>query len=122
MNTEKYILLVEDEPINSHLAKIQLESKNYKVKEVATGEAAIELVLNLKASFDLILMDIDLGPGMDGTQTAEKILSKINIPILFYSSHTEPEIIEKTEKITSYGICGKKFRNHNLRRFYQNGS
>jgi len=52
-------------------------------------------------------MDIDLGPGIDGTQAAERILEHKDIPVVFLSSHTEPEVVEKTEKITSYGYVVK---------------
>ena len=52
-------------------------------------------------------MDIDLGKGIDGTQAAETIQKDFDIPIVFLSSHMEPEIVEKTEKITSYGYVVK---------------
>jgi DNA-binding NarL/FixJ family response regulator len=67
----------------------------------------IEAVVHGKTRIDLILMDINLGPGMDGTQAAEKILEHTDIPIVFLSSHTEPSVVEKTEKITSYGYIVK---------------
>ena len=44
---------------------------------------------------------------MDGTQAAREILKEKDIPVVFLSSHTEPEIVEKTEKITSYGYVVK---------------
>ena len=47
-------------------------------------------------------MDVDLGAGMDGSQTAREILKRYDIPIVFLSSHIEKDIVEKTEKITSY--------------------
>ena len=56
---------------------------------------------------DLILMDIDLGKGMDGTEAAQIILHNREIPIVFLSNHTEKEIVNKTEKITSYGYVVK---------------
>jgi len=46
-------------------------------------------------------MDIDLGPGWDGTETAERILAFRDPPVLFLFSHTDPGIVEKTERITS---------------------
>jgi len=52
-------------------------------------------------------MDIDLGNGMDGTEAAGVILSDRDIPIVFLSNHTEPEIVEKTEQITCYGYISK---------------
>ena len=70
------------------------------------GEKAVEIVAS-NLGIDLVLMDIDLGKGMDGTQAAEKILSGNDLPIVFLSSHTESEIVAKTEKITSYGYVVK---------------
>jgi PAS domain S-box-containing protein len=58
-------------------------------------------------SVDLILMDIDLGSDVDGTQVAQQILDYKDIPVVFLSSHTESEVVEKTEKITSYGYVVK---------------
>lgn len=101
------ILLVEDEFILAFVEKKELEKRGYVVHHVGTGEQAINFIQNNSVSIDLILMDIDLGPGLDGTKTAEKILSLKDIPIVFLSSHTEPEIVEKTEKITSYGYVVK---------------
>ena len=107
MNNEntKTILLVEDEAITAMFEKKQLKNKGYIVHHVLNGEDAIESYANEK--YDLILMDIDLGSGIDGTQAAEKILREKDIPIVFLSSHTEPEMVEKTEKITSYGYVVK---------------
>ncbi|NCQ11700.1 MAG: PAS domain S-box protein, partial [Bacteroidetes bacterium] len=101
------ILLVEDEFILAFVEKKELEKRGYVVHHVGTGEQAINFIQNNSVSIHLILMDIDLGPGLDGTKTAEKILRLKDIPIVFLSSHTEPEIVEKTEKITSYGYVVK---------------
>ena len=58
-------------------------------------------------AIDLILMDINLGKGMDGTEAAAIILRQRDLPVVFLSSHMEPEIVAKTEKITSYGYVVK---------------
>jgi len=50
---------------------------------------------------DLVLMDIDLGKGINGIQTAEKILQIKELPIIFLSSHIEDEIIKKTERVST---------------------
>jgi len=100
------ILLVEDEAILALGEKKQLEKYGYAVKTVTSGQAAVEAV-KAGADIDLILMDINLGQGIDGTEAAELILQDHDIPIVFVSSHTEPEIVEKTEKITSYGYVVK---------------
>ncbi|MCG8540919.1 MAG: response regulator, partial [Clostridia bacterium] len=79
----------------------------YIVHHVFTGEEALRAITDDSLQIDLILMDIDLGSGIDGTEAAEKILAHQDIPIVFLSSHTEPEVVEKTEKITSYGYVVK---------------
>jgi PAS domain S-box-containing protein len=110
MNTipPKTILLVEDEMIIAMAEKRKLEQEGYQVLVVASGEEAITLVSSRTGPIDLILMDIDLGKGMDGTQAARLILRDRAIPILFLSSHIEEQIVEKTEAISSYGYVVKE--------------
>ena len=103
---QKNILLVEDDALIALGQKSQLENYGYHVELVNSGEKAVEKMRENPA-VDLILMDINLGKGMDGTQAAGIILKDHEIPIVFLSSHTEPEIVEKTEKITSYGYVVK---------------
>jgi len=86
--------------------KVPLEKFGYRVITANSAETAVA-IFAAHAEIDLVLMDIDLGSGMDGTQAAEIILKSRDIPIVFLSSHTEPEIVEKTEKITSYGYVVK---------------
>jgi len=102
----QHILLVEDQALIAFTEKAVLEKYGYKVSIVETGETAVETIEN-DLDIDLVLMDIDLGPGIDGTEAARQILEFRDLPIVFLSSHTEPEIVEKTEKITSYGYVVK---------------
>lgn len=108
---KKSILLVEDEAIIALMEKNQLEGAGYGVVHANSGEAAIEAVGTVEAEprscFDIVLMDIDLGRGMSGTEAARRILSTHDIPVLFLSSHTEPEIVRSTELITNYGYVVK---------------
>ncbi|MBP8083947.1 MAG: PAS domain S-box protein [Spirochaetes bacterium] len=109
MKTEDKVslLLVEDEVLIAMSEQIELEKCGYNVHHVLSGEKAIDAVLENILTIDLILIDIDLGSGIDGTQAAEQILNIKDIPIVFLSSHTEPEIVEKTERLTSYGYVVK---------------
>jgi PAS domain S-box-containing protein len=102
----KTILLVEDEAVIALAEKKNLERMGYSVHTVNSGEAAVDAVQMLP-NIDLILMDIDLGAGIDGTQAAEQILKDHDLPIVFVSSHSESEVVEKTEAITSYGYIVK---------------
>ncbi len=103
---EKTILLVEDEPIIALDEKAALEKFGYRVIWASDGEKAITSFAG-NPDIDLVLMDINLGKGIDGTEAARLILAEHDVPIVFLSSHIEPEIVEKTERITSYGYVVK---------------
>ncbi len=105
-SSKKTILLVEDEAIQALTGKMALEKYGYTVVCANSGEKAVEAV-RTEPGIQLILMDIDLGKGMDGTEAAALILQDHDLPIVFLSSHTEQEIVDKTEKITSYGYVVK---------------
>ncbi len=100
-------MIVENEAIIALNEKDMLEVAGYNVKIVYSGEKAVEF-MQKDNSIDLILMDIDLGEGMDGTDAAEEILKQHDLPVIFISSHTEKQIVKKTEKITSYGYISKE--------------
>lgn len=104
----KKILLVEDEEITALIISNSLRKFHYEVYHACNGEQALRFLT--QQQIDLILMDIDLG-NEDGTKLAKNILKSYNIPILFHSSHTEPEIVKKTEDITSYGYVVKNTGN-----------
>jgi PAS domain S-box-containing protein len=106
----KTILLVDDEAVIAMSEAKRLEKNGYTVLTAFSGASAIEKAAS-HSFIDLILMDIDLGSGMDGTQCAEMILKTTDIPVLFLSNHTEPEIVDRTEKITSYGYVVKNSGN-----------
>jgi len=101
------ILLVEDEPVAARLSSEHLKKSGYNVLHAYSGQEAVSQAVKNHGRIDLILMDIELGDGMDGAAAARKILDENHIPILFYTSHTENEIICRTEDIPSYGYILK---------------
>ncbi|MFP4364713.1 MAG: PAS domain S-box protein [Spirochaetia bacterium] len=100
------ILLVEDEALISLSEAQMLENNGYSVKTVFTGEESIAAVKDDK-EIDLILMDIDLGKGIDGTEAAKSILEIRSLPIIFLTSHSEKEMVGKVRNITRYGYVLK---------------
>jgi len=103
---KKTLLLVEDEALIAIAQKRSLEKQDYSVVTANTGAKAVELFRN-NPSIDLVLMDIDLGIGMDGTQAAREMLAVRPVPVVFLSSHSEPAVVDKTDLITSYGYVVK---------------
>jgi PAS domain S-box-containing protein len=104
--TTKRILLVEDEPLIAAVEQQMLRSCSFDVVHAADGKQAIDCCDNI-GDIDLVLMDIDLGSGMDGMEAARLILQKHDLPITFLSSHDDKDIIERTNEVTIYGYIVK---------------
>lgn len=103
---EKTILMVEDEAIISLSTSKILQKNGFNVITANKGEKAIALIADSN-EIDLVLMDINLGPGIDGVETAAEILKLKHLPIIFLTSHSEKEIVDKIKTITSYGYVIK---------------
>ncbi len=81
------ILVVEDDFDSSEVARVYLGAL-YDVVIVDSGEKAMDQIG--KAQFDLILLDISLGSGMDGVKTLKSI--RINpsfrsVPVIALTAH-----------------------------------
>jgi PAS domain S-box-containing protein len=104
---KKTLLLVDDEPIIAAAAAEQLKNMGYSVLTAYSGEKAAGLFESGPHAVDLVLMDIDLQKGLNGIETAERILSVQDVPIIFLSSHTEEKFVRQTEQVSSYGYVVK---------------
>ena len=106
IENRKTILLVEDEVIIAMAQAEFLSSNGYNVVQVHNGHDALAIALS-DDSIDLILMDIDLGNGSDGTKVAEEILKKKDIPIVFLTAYAGRETVSRVKDITRYGYVIK---------------
>ena len=82
------VLLVEDNQINIDLTLIYLK-KTARVEYATSGLAAIELAKT--KIFDAILMDINLGTGIDGleaTRQIRKITGYEKVPVIALTGYT----------------------------------
>jgi len=93
-STLQTILLVEDDAIISMSTELFLKECNFSVVSAYNGEEALDYFTN-ENEIDLVLMDIDLGEGMDGIKAAGLIYRKRNLPIIFHTSHCLEELLEK---------------------------
>ncbi|MEO6392354.1 MAG: response regulator transcription factor [Pyrinomonadaceae bacterium] len=89
------ILVVEDE---EHLAdglKFNLLAEGYDVEVVGDGEAALELLLEKKRHFDIVVLDVML-PGLDGFDVAVELRrAEQFIPILMLTARGRPQDVLK---------------------------
>ncbi len=104
---KKTILLVEDDPVIAMAEAVQLQECGYLVECVGSGADAIRTVGDPSHPIHLILMDLDLGQGPDGTEVARVILKDRPIPIIFLSNRLEAGIVSRAEEIGSYGVVVK---------------
>jgi len=92
------VLIVEDNEANSDLIAIYLETQ-FITEQVGSGNLAVKMAV--RESYDLILMDINLGPGINGIEAAKeirKIKHYEDIPIISvtgYSTEAEKQDILK---------------------------
>ena len=90
-NQKKMILCVEDDDTSIEVINISL-SKYYNIEVAKDGEKALSKVKEQK--YDVILMDINLGPGMNGidlTQIIRKIPGYEDIPIIAVTAYAGEE-------------------------------
>lgn len=100
------VLVVEDDKFISTIFKMfLLELGHELVARCETGVQAIELCHQLKP--DVVLMDIHLNGELDGIQTAEKLKTELDIPVIYISGDTSNVIIERAIVSNSYGYLVK---------------
>ncbi len=93
------ILVAEDEDITRKLTIKTLKISSFQITTVKNGDEAIDAwwqSLKDQHAFDLILMDINMPPGLNGVSATKKIrmletkYSLIPIPIIAYTANVEP--------------------------------
>ena len=109
----KKILIVEDELIIAQGIQHSLEYYGYRVlKPVTNSENAIEAVRQEQP--DLILMDIVLQGETDGIETARKIRSFADVPVIFLSANSDVNTISRAKLTEPYGYLVKPFKRNEL--------
>lgn len=105
-STPASVLLVEDEWIIAAAEARALENAGYRVRTVSDGATAVAAATETP-EIDIVLMDIDLGAGIDGPEAARRILADREVPIVFLTSHAEQSFVDRVEAITKYGYVLK---------------
>ncbi len=112
--SEKYkILIVEDEAIIAEDIQYCLEDAERYISVVAnTGREALEKVPEFEPN--LILMDIMLTEELDGIETAQAVLEKYDLPIIYLTSFTNKQMLERAKQTAPFGYIVKPFKNREL--------
>lgn len=108
MSLKYSILVVEDEPLIAEDISGQLLENGFNVLAIANNaEEALGCVQ--KDWPDAILLDINLGDGMDGVELASVIKSKRDIPIVFLTSHADKATLDRAKQTIPAGYLLKPF-------------
>lgn len=85
------ILVVEDERHLAHGLRFNLEAEGHQADVVGDGEAALKRLLEERAVYDAVILDVML-PGRDGFSVAADLRSaSIYVPILMLTARGRPE-------------------------------
>ncbi len=112
--TSGRILVCEDEGIIALDLQSLLNDLGYDVPAVvSSGEEAIVKAEEVRP--DLVLMDIMLNGELDGTEAAEQIHGKFDIPIVFLTANADENILTRAKKAEPYGYIVKPFKDIQVR-------
>lgn len=107
------IFVVEDEVIIADDIKSYLQKFGYKVPSIATsGEEALKRVRDVRP--DLVLMDIVLRGEMDGIETAERIRSEFDVPVVYLTAFADDQTLERAKITEPFGYIIKPFEERDL--------
>jgi len=108
------VLVVEDEHLVAKDIRRKLQNMDYDVPAVAnSGDEAVKAALQARP--DVVLMDIDLGGGMDGIEAASRIRAELDVPVIFVSAYANESLLERAKITTPFGYILKPFQNDALR-------
>jgi len=112
--TPARIVIVEDEFIVAADLRQRIQRLGYHVVGVATnGEEAIRKVKETQP--DLLLLDIQLGAGIDGVTVARRVLEERHLPIVFMTAYSDNETLQRAKLVGPSGYVLKPFEERELR-------
>ncbi|MBB5349618.1 PAS domain S-box-containing protein [Desulfoprunum benzoelyticum] len=114
------ILVVDDEQQQRNIAVEILTNLGYRVSAVASGEEAVSRVL--ETPFDLIILDMIMGAGMNGRETYEKIIAiHPGQKAIISSGFSRDTEVKATQRLGAGGFISKPFTIEQLAKIVFNG-
>lgn len=99
------ILLVDDDPLQREVVSSLLQSLGYRVDTAISGEEALQKLGAL--SPDLILLDMIM-PGIDGTETLQRILERRPEQlVLLVSGYAQADRVEEARRLGAIAFLAK---------------
>lgn len=103
------IWIVDDDPVVAGMLGITLESAGHRITEVSSGEELLALAAKTDTDSlaDVLILDIELGTGIDGYETCRRLQSDQHtraIPVIFLSGHESLD-----DRLRAYDAGGNDF-------------
>ncbi len=109
------VLVVDDDPVLLHLIELRLGKMGYNVLSTAlNGEEAVQKAADLKPQ--VAIMDIRLPDGMDGIDTANFLMEKYSIPVVYLTGDTDPDTFRRAMLTEDCEYLTKPFTDNDLQR------
>lgn len=106
---KNHILIVEDEAIVASDIQHSLQKLGFSVIGIeSSGENALKFLANNQP--DLILMDIMLQGQLTDLDTAEIVLNKYSIPIIFLTAYVDDVTLNRAKLCEPFGYIIKPFK------------
>jgi CheY-like chemotaxis protein len=100
------IYIVEDEMINALCLRNELQQNGFEVCGMAAHSAAAVVGMTENRP-DLVLMDINLGIGPNGIETARLIQEQLDVSIIFMTGYRDREIRRQAEALIPLACLDK---------------
>jgi PAS domain S-box-containing protein len=114
------VLIVEDEAIVAMDFQRRLTRLGYTVTGVAyDGQQAIQKAGETRP--ELILMDINLGKGLSGIETALIIQQQQNLPVIYVTANSDADTVRRAARSCPFGYVLKPFEDRELETAIQMG-
>jgi len=107
------VLIVEDETIIAFDFQQRLLRMGYTVTGVAhNGREAVQQ--SLASRPELVLMDFNLGVGMNGIEAAMAIRQQQDLPIIYITANSDPDTVRRAAISGPFGYILKPFEDREL--------
>jgi PAS domain S-box-containing protein len=111
--TAANILIVEDNRLTALDLTEWLTDLGYNILATAsTGEEAVRLIEQMRP--DIVLMDINLGGGIDGIEAAARMRPELLIPVIYLTAYAETAVLERAAVTGPYGYLIKPISEREL--------
>src|ERR1044071_9097784 len=107
--SNKTILVVDDEPEIRKLVAAMVGQLGYTVLTADSGEHALVLYKNHKGPIDLLITDV-IAPGMSGPMLADKLSAlQPDLKVLYISGYDNTHVVQKYVVERGHALLSKPF-------------